>query len=108
MKRLASGFTAFLCDNTAIDGDLQTIALYQALNLARFNVLLDLRRVVMVVTEGFINLGRRQMGQAFEHLFHAESQFIIAYDRLDRRPCTLDKRPATTNPRPSGDVMVPC
>src|SRR3990167_4853607 len=106
MKSGASGLTAALSYQATICRHFQTIALDQALNAALLDVPLYLGPVVMVVTEGLVDLGRGQMRQAFKDLFHAQPQFIVAYNGFDWRPGVFDNRSAAADPRHLSDIAV--
>jgi hypothetical protein len=80
MKSGDSGLTALLGYNTTVGRHFQTVALYEVLHLALFDVLFNLCLVLMIVTEGFIDLGRGQVGQALEDLLHAEPHLVVAYN----------------------------
>ena len=84
-------------DDTTIRAGFQTVARSHSLHTAFLDVLLDLKRVVIIVAEGFIHPGGCQMGQSFQDLFDAESKLVVTTMALTgvRVPLMTGRPPRT-------------
>ena len=97
------GFSGILrlpdAQNATVRRDLQAILLTEKDPLIFCDLLFDLRLMVVVKAERLVDLGWRQVRQAGQDVIRAESQLVIANDRLDWCAGTLDDRPAAADSR---------